>query len=375
MTNETHTAVPGTILHHSPASSRRYVGCPSIVVLPSGHLVASHSYFGPNTTQRDSFIYRSTDKGASWERIAALEGQIWSKLFLHQGQLYIFGTDQCDRVGDRLGGTVVIRRSTDGGRTWSEPNAPQRGLLTDEPGYHTAPVPVVHHQGRVWKAVEYAAVANRTGWQTLVLSAPADADLLDRANWAFSERIGSWPSWQWIEGNAVVAPDGELVILSRANDLANKTEWPAGARWRPGGEETAAMIHVDSGGPQLTHDPDRDRIRFPGGGTKFTVRFDAKTATYLALVNPQIGLKHWRNTLSLSVSADLRHWRVCRQLLHHPDPDFHAFQYVDWDFDGDDIVFLSRTAHDDGRGGAHNAHDANYCTFHRIERFRQHLTD
>ena len=40
------------------------------------------------------------------------------------------------------------------------------------------------------------------------------------------------------------------------------------------------------------------------------------------------------------------------------------------------VVFLStdsRTAYDDGLGGAHNAHDANYLTFHRIADFRKSL--
>src|SRR5262249_29292028 len=54
----------------------------------------------------------------------------------------------------------------------------------------------------------------------------------------------------------------------------------------------------------------------------------------------------------------------------HPDHAHHGFHYVDWVFDGDDIVFVSRTAFDDANGGAHTYHDANYLTFHRIERFR-----
>ena len=40
---------------------------------------------------------------------------------------------------------------------------------------------------------------------------------------------------------------------------------------------------------------------------------------------------------------------------------------MDWQFDGDDIIALSRTAFD----GARNFHDANYFTFHRIADFRQ----
>jgi hypothetical protein len=121
--------------------------------------------------------------------------------------------------------------------------------------------------------------------------------------------------------------------------------------------------------PPHTHTA-RKAISYP-----FTVHFDAHTNTYLALVNPQRNPEKWRNTLSLAASPDLRQWHLCTQLLNYPDPYFHAFQYVDWDFDGEDIVYLPRTAHDDGLGGAHRAHDANYCTFHRLERFRQHLAD
>ena len=48
--------VPGTVVHHVPASTQQYVGCPSIVVLPSGDYIASHSYFGPGAKNTDSFI-------------------------------------------------------------------------------------------------------------------------------------------------------------------------------------------------------------------------------------------------------------------------------------------------------------------------------
>jgi hypothetical protein len=78
-----------------------------------------------------------------------------------------------------------------------------------------------------------------------------------------------------------------------------------------------------------------------------------------------------RNTLALVNSADLRKWEIRCVLLHHPDADKHAFQYVDWQFDGNDIVAVSRTAWDDDAGGAHNFHDANFMTFHRVRNFRK----
>jgi hypothetical protein len=78
-----------------------------------------------------------------------------------------------------------------------------------------------------------------------------------------------------------------------------------------------------------------------------------------------------RNTLILKSSPDLKHWTTRKELLHHPDVLKHGFQYVDWQFDGKDIVFLCRTAFDDGVGGADNYHNANYLTFHRVKNFRK----
>jgi hypothetical protein len=70
--------------------------------------------------------------------------------------------------------------------------------------------------------------------------------------------------------------------------------------------------------------------------------------------------------LVLASSADLRTWIVERILLRHDDGKSHAWQYVDRQFDGPDIIAVSRTAWD----GSHNYHDANYFTFHRFADFR-----
>ena len=47
-----------------------------------------------------------------------------------------------------------------------------------------------------------------------------------------------------------------------------------------------------------------------------------------------------------------------------------GFQYLDWQFDGADIVAVSRTSYPDGMGGAENFHNSNFLTFHRIHNFR-----
>ena len=78
-----------------------------------------------------------------------------------------------------------------------------------------------------------------------------------------------------------------------------------------------------------------------------------------------------RNTLVLKSSPDLKSWTVHEILIEHPDVKMHGFQYVDWQFDGRHIIYLSRTAFDDEFGGAHNFHDANYLTFNRIKRYQK----
>ena len=78
--------------------------------------------------------------------------------------------------------------------------------------------------------------------------------------------------------------------------------------------------------------------------------------------------------LSLYDSSDLVHWRHRQTLLEDDSglsPEDSArltgFQYPDWEFDGDDIYYLLRTAYD----GADNYHDANRITFHRVKDFRK----
>jgi len=362
----TENGLPGVVIHHTPAHTEKYVGCPSICILPNGTYVASHSHFGPGASNTDSFVYSSADRGDTWQAIAEIQGQIWSSLFFHDGSLYIMGTNHCNGYGGRLNGGMVVRRSEDGGSSWTTPTDEHCGLLSDADGFHTAPVPVLHHAGRLWRAMEYAPQRKRLFWRAFMLSIADDADLLDRGNWVMSEMIDpTGYEIQWTEGNALVDRNGSVIDLLRVNyHDALYTE-------AAGYIDRAAIVHVSEDGRYLTHHPDYDVITMPGGGTKFTVRFDPESDRYWALVNKQLDPEAIRNRLHLVSTADLQRWTTQRLLLSHPDTEHHAFQYVDWAFDGEDIVYVSRTAHDDEEGGAHNFHDVNYLTFHRVKSFRK----
>ena len=165
-------AQPGVAVDHEPATSRRYIGSPSLVILRDGSYVASHDFFGPASNQSASGItriFRSAYSGKSWQRAAELKDQFWSNLFLDRGALYLMGTS-CEY------GRIVIRRSTDGGGAWTEPSS-----LTTDPNYHTAPVPVLVYKGRVWRAFEYHPPRPWGFFAALAMSAPENADLLTPA--------------------------------------------------------------------------------------------------------------------------------------------------------------------------------------------------
>ena len=370
--------VPGVVVDHLPASGGLFVGSPSIAVWTNGDYLASHDVFGPNSTEHTralTLVFRSRDRGLAWRKLAAIDGQFWSSLFVNQGALYLLGTD-------RHHGHAVIRRSLDGGETWTTPADAASGLLRADAEYHCAPTPVIEHAGRLWRGLERRIPPSGWGGNYCagVISAPASANLLNAANWTFSNFLPSSRTWNggdmggWLEGNVVVTPAGELLDILRVD-----TAQPP---------ERAALVSVSPDGKTLSFDPAAGFINLPGGAKKFTLRQDPKgggywtlasivpagpATPYSALRTPHSALGRpsaIRNTLALLHSEDLRQWHVCRVLLHHPDAARHAFQYVDWQFDGDDLVAACRTAYDDDQGGAHSGHDANFLTFHRIQNFR-----
>lgn len=290
---------PGVVIQHAPASTGYYLSSPSIAVLSPGVYLASYSKMGRGATNTDSFVHRSDDCGVSWRLIAEVRGQMWSKLFLHHGALYLIGTDHCDRYDGRLNGKMVIRRSMDEGVSWTAVTGPETGLLSDHDGYHTAPTPLALHNGRIWKAFEFAPTPDRQTWRAFVISAPVDADLVRRDSWRFSDQIESWTGYQWIEGNMIESPDNEVVNVLRTNDRYRVREGFYDA------DEPASLVHVSPDGMRLTHGAAEDRIKFPGGGSKFTIRRDPRSGYHIALVNPQSSANLYRNVLAMSTAMTL----------------------------------------------------------------------
>lgn len=354
---------PGIIVHHSPGSSGRFIGSPSICIASDGSYVVSHDFFGPKSHEyqkAEGRIYRSTDRGQSWKHIRDLQGFFWTGLFTHEKSVYALGLDKHH-------GRIVIRRSLDHGINWAEP------VVLAEGQWHTAPVPVIRNHGRLWRAIEDAENGSKWGerYRARMMSAPENSDLCDPRSWDFSNPIARNATWlpengfhAWLEGNVVTSPDGSMINLLRVDS--------------PKLPEKAALVRVAADGKKIHFRADDDLIDFPGGCKKFTVRKDPMQSGYWAISNavlPDEDLKthpaSMRNTVALLFSSDLMRWEIRSILLRHPDVKQHGLQYWDWQFDGDDLIAVCRTAWDDEEGGARNNHDANFLTFHRWSNFRK----
>ena len=361
---------PGVIIRHIPKADGLYVGSPSLCRLDNGDYIASHDVFGPNANTGNSgttFIYKSSDKGITWQQISKIGGQYWSALFLYDNKLYVLGLDKGH-------GNIVIRRSSDNGFTWTVPSNSQTGLLF-QGHYHTAPTIPAFHNGRIWKGFEDAdAIVSNLPirYGAVMVSADLSGDLLNSDNWKMTNRLVYNKEYMdgkflgWLEGQALVTHDNRLVNIIRVHI-------------HPGTKERAAIIKTTCENDKIYFQPNAGFIDFPGGSKKFTIRYDEKTQRYWSLVNnipagyDSAYPAAVRNYLSLVSSKDLYHWEINKTILSHPDRFKHGFQYVDWLFESDDIVFLSRTAYDDDFGGADNYHNSNYLTFHRISNYKGFL--
>jgi hypothetical protein len=393
---------PLSLVKYQPERSRAYLGSPSVVRLPDGALIVTHDYYGTgcprNHESEESLtsVYRSEDDGLTWVNITHIMNCYWSTLFLHEGALWILGTSQ-------QYGSIYIRRSDDGGFTWTHPIDDKTGILFrggyyhDGPNYHCAPVAVTVHGGRIWKAFEDCTPCVwGTGFQACVISAPVGTDLLDASRWTMSNKLPFDPAWVpkawgetrkpgWREGNVVADPSGQLwdIMTFEAGPLVT---------------EKSARMKIEDEGRRIVFDPSKDYFDLPGCKAKLTIRRDERTGTYFTIGNvitdselllrlagsPNTGFTHFhrdhtmrqRNRSMLCASDDLWNWRVLKVVCEDRSGlsledaiRLSGYQYTDWFFEGGDIVFAVRVA----ERGAGTFHDANKIMFGKIEAFRSLL--
>jgi len=340
--------------------SGQYLCSPSLVRHPEGYLLASMDLFEGSRPQNLTLIFRSDDDGETWHYVSELFPCFWGKMFIHKGELYMLSVST--EYGD-----LLIGKSTDGGKTFGAPVALLRGSSSMyEMGVHKNPQNMVYHNGRIYGTLEWGAWTTG-GHAAMVMSCDVNDDLLVPENWHFSKPLRYNCDWEGVpdgeshgnlEGTLVVFPDGHLYDVMRYDMRYLRPDRGLILAYKVNEEDFDAPL-------EYSH-----AIKFEANSSKFMIKKDQKTGRYYTIASRQTPERaQWaRNLLSLMSSEDMENWEVVCDLMDYRDRDqqYTGFQYVDFEIEGDDIIYLCRTA----INRPHNYHDSNYSTFHRINNFR-----
>ena len=338
---------------------------PSLVRHPDGYLLASMDVFEGDCPQNLTLIFRSDDDGKTWHYVSELMPCFWGKLFVHKGELYMFACST--EYGD-----LLLGKSTDGGKNFSAPIVIARGSggKKGRAGFHKNPQNVMHYNGRIYSSVEWGTWFDHDLFHAaMVVSCDEDADLMNPENWHLSEPLPYDPTWPGtvnghaggtLEGTLVVAPDGDLYNIMRYS--INPKAIP--------NKGLVLAYKVNTADPDAPLEYSHS-IKFNGNDVKFMIKYDDVSKRYYSIVSydPDDGRKVERSILALVSSPDLNNWSLNKILYDFSDEDVFkvGLQYTDFSIEGDDIIFLCRTA----MNNAANFHDANYSTFHKITKFRE----
>ncbi len=340
------------------AFSGRYLCSPSLLQHPDGYLLASVDLYANNHPQNLTLIFRSDDNGENWYYVSELTPCFWGKMFLHKGELYMLACST--EYGD-----LIIGKSLDGGKNFSAPVTLLRGSngKNGNSGVHKNPQNIFRHGGRIYETLEWGSWKNKEYCHAaMVMSCDENDDLLCPENWSFSEprvfsqfdsTLADLPNaTMTIEGTLTLSPNGKLLNVMRFGKYHTAL---------------AYEINLANHDAPLTFS---HCIDFPANYSKFMIKYDEVSRRYYSIGTMAYDPNNLstRDYLTLLVSSDLENWEVACDLHDYRgiDTAHIGFQYVDFEFDNDDIIYLCRTA----INGAHSYHDSNYSTFHRIKNFR-----
>ncbi|MBC2592644.1 exo-alpha-sialidase [Ruficoccus amylovorans] len=399
------------VVGESPDAEKIPLYSPSILSLPSGRLVAAYERGkeGRANKQDYTFILTSDDGGKTWtERKQTKITQ--GRVFAAGKSLYMLG-----HTGD-----LVVIKSDDDGVTWSDVTK-----LTDGQSWHQSACNVWYAHGNVYLVMERRVIKEGKCWPVgqlapVLMRAKETDDLTKRESWTFASelpfydtipgykendmpinyfgvpfykqeypdrsRLGDGRSMSpmgWLEANVVQIMDPDhywydpqgrtFHLFMRAHTGGTGYAALAKVVENPDGTMTTSLEQVPSGKTMLF-------LPFPGGQMRFHVLYDEQTKLYWLLSSqatdsmrrvdrlPQSRYdlpNNERNRLALHFSKNMVDWCFAG-LVATTDSDKEARHYASIDFDGDDLVILSRS----GDENAKSAHDGNLITFHRVKNFR-----
>ncbi|MBL9142514.1 MAG: exo-alpha-sialidase [Verrucomicrobiaceae bacterium] len=362
-----------TIVFHNP-DRERYVEGPGLVRLDDGTLVAVVPVVPREEwskerrlTQSTTHILRSDDHGKTWQALADLP--FYSAVpWMHRGALYLFANKPGPPTARNE--DLLILRSSDGGKTWSEPVTLFKGNYWN---CHTA---MVQRDDRIYWAIDDLALGSKRGPR--LVAGDLSGDVLDPKAWRISEPV-KFPgapkemfdakfasqSDQYLEPN-VIEVNGKLRVLSTVKIKRQTTS------------NVCAVLDATDDGTNL----DLKFTRYnsmPGGNLKFCVLWDESSKLFWATSNLPADSENTINVkqdnfrgsagdrrfLMLHYSLDALNWFPAGCIAAAPKLS-QSFMYARPVIDGDDLAIICRSS-----VNAPNQHDADYATFHRVRDFRK----
>jgi hypothetical protein len=365
---------------------------PSIVKLPSGRLLCAFPVsFRPEPDEstrnltsmqrhlkgtlerigaKSLKLFRSTDKGTTWEECCDAQ-EFWAgKLFLHNGRVYYLGV-----APERKG--IQISRSDDEGDSWLAPVRIFDGLF-----YCTASGMAEKNGMLYWSAgaPNTEGDFNTSGSRSMVFAGDLSRDLMDPRSWRRSDYL-TYPGTpeglsrnlhdykdHYLEPNVVNAKGQIRVILRpRIDHYATSN--------------VAVVCDVKDDGKNLEYTFSQF-YPLPGGQNHFHIIYDGVTELFWMTSNLPTNTQdetfaqelerrgflgkpgNERRFLILSYSVDALNWFQAGCVAMWPSP-LQAFNYTTPLIDGNDLLIVSRTSKN-GR----NQHDNDLVTFHRLRDFR-----
>lgn len=403
------------IVGESPDPAEMPLYSPSIVRLASGRLLAAYTLASKDPEEDgpgQEIFLTSDDRGQTWIERTRITGALQGRVFEAGGVVYYLGT----------GGGMLAMKSLDGGVTWTTPQP----LTSTSLVWQQTPANTWRRDGRIYLAFERRnAVINAWGPSEkalVLLRAKETDDLTQPGSWTFSSELvfadvvpgvrenevgldyfgvpfypqaypnryplstnptRSFSPVGWVEPMVVQIvdpnhywydPTGRTFhILARANTGGTGFACVTKVVESTDGTMTMSLEHAPSGASMLF-------LPMPGGQMRFHVLYDEVTKLYWLLgsqatdsmTRPEFlptsryaTPDNERHRMVLHFSKNLVDWCFAG-LVDATSSPREARHYASMDFDGEDLVILSRS----GDARARSAHDGNLITFHRVRNFR-----
>lgn len=327
-------------------------------------------------TQSVTHIMLSNDGGGAWTEVSSLPCYSAAP-WMHEGTLYLFANKGGTKVRND---DLLLLRSTDDGRTWSEPVTLFQGHFWN---CHTG---MVQRDKKFYWATDDLALGNKRGPR--IIAGDLSGDPMNPAAWRLSNPV-PFPgvpeamtnrkfdslSSQYLEPN-VIDVQGTLRVLATVKPRRQSTAGLCAVfDFEDKGKDTPIELKFTQFHPM------------PGGQLKFCVIWDEESKMFWATANLVVdsqGINDWyrkaeekgtvryasglggndRRFLMLMYGIDGLNWFQAGCIAQAPKVS-QSFMYARPVIDGDDLAIIARSSID-----APDQHDADYATFHRVKDFR-----